>query len=120
MLERPSPGKPTTDKKAITEGRFQEIRAELEEGPYRWAFDLLMATGRDVREIRRFAQAGAVEALPDGRPLRRTAGVLALRRLVLHRRRRALASTLSTKRPPALRVSICSPTDSRAAFPGVK
>ncbi len=83
MLDRPSPGKPATDKKAITEGRFQEIRAELEEGPYRWAFDLLMTTGRHVREIRRFAQAGAVEALPDGRPLvaeglPRAAAVLAL------------------------------------------
>lgn len=69
MLERPSPGRPATDKKAITEARFREIRAELEDGPYRWAFDVLMATGRHVREIRRFAQAGVVEALPDGRPL---------------------------------------------------
>lgn len=69
MLERPSPGRPATDKKAITEARFREIRAELQEGPYRWAFDVLMATGRHVREIRRFAQAGVVEVLPDGRPL---------------------------------------------------
>jgi hypothetical protein len=69
MLERPSPGKPATDKKAITEKRFREIRAELEEGPYRWAFDVLMVTGRHVREICRFTQMGAVEALPDGRPV---------------------------------------------------
>jgi len=30
------------------------------------------------------------------------------------------ARTLRTKRPAALRVSICSPTESSAAFPGAK
>jgi hypothetical protein len=69
MLERPSPGKPATDKKAITEKRFREIRAEIEDGPYRWAFDVLMATGWHVREICRFAQMGVIEALPEGRLL---------------------------------------------------
>jgi hypothetical protein len=83
MLDRPSPGKPSSDKKAITEARFQEIRAELEDGPYRWAFDVLMATGRHVREIRRFAQAGAIDQLHEGRPLAteglpKAAAVLAL------------------------------------------
>lgn len=69
-IERPPPSKPSLTKEAITEVRFREIRAQLADGPYRWAFDVLMATGRHVAEVCRFAAAGAIEGLPAGRPAR--------------------------------------------------
>jgi hypothetical protein len=83
MLERPKPGKPSSTKQAITLQRFYEIREQLQEGAYRWAFDLIMASGRHAREVRRFAEAGAVEELEEGRPhategLPKAAAVLAL------------------------------------------
>jgi len=70
MLARPAPYKPSSTKVAITEERFREIRAEMTDGPYRWAFDVLMGTGRHAREIRAFASSGtsAIEPLPQGRP----------------------------------------------------
>lgn len=67
-IERLPPSKPSLTKEAITEARFHEIRAQIGDGAYRWAFDILMATGRHVAEVHRFAAAGDVDELPADRP----------------------------------------------------
>jgi hypothetical protein len=83
QLDRPKPGKPSSTKQVITIQRFHEIREQLADGPYRWAFDVIMGTGRHAREVRRFAEAGTIVELEEGRPhategLPKAAAVLAL------------------------------------------